>query len=848
MRVAILTAFLLLLDGIVVRSEFNFEVGRRVHERVSAFMGTPIAILRQLDGFRANGGLTLAAPDRDAFLRLNYASLAAFPQLDGIYYGTEDGMFTGHFRGQWFGCKIAWYREPGHSGYAIAAGEGREAAEDPAMEKHYLACVNPLGESVPCQMTPGGKYTRCNALATKAEGGAAPIFDCELKRCADEASQTNCENENWAECQKHIKWCSSYVIEEAPNNMTLGYVARSAHCTNSAGVPTQTQGDVGIEEDKGGGNCYYEDGVTFVDRQLGGDFAYCGGDGKVCNNTFVGALFSSNYDPRWREWYIDTKRKQKPNYSPPYPFFDKLELGITYSVPIYIMQDDGLNVFAGVLAVDYTFNDIANFLQNSFQNSEFVVVIFEQTEPNYYMVASSTGGSTAKVVLADDESKPCPNPQSKEAKDICKVVRVKASEYSNVDVTAAFFSQREAGFPETELVATKTKDEKILYATQSKPFSIEDAGLDWIIMIMTPVETLPQDTLALGNGLAAIITLAVFGFLFCSALVGLLMRNRKEREVIHSDWRFMSAFVGGAALLNISCLSFLGENTDALCLTRMWLIHFFFVFTLSFLFVKTHRIWMLTGRGATRAAISHAQTARMTLPLIGLQTLILLIFTFVDPYKRTEVITTEGSLITHQYVCAHNTPSFFVLMMVYEGGLIIVGCILAFKTRHLDDEFNESKQIILAMYDTAVIGSVGLVVEKTATTYQGEQRIILTLCIFWTSCFASLVFVLPRLLQVRNRRLTGNGRNSRVRVSGLNLNRTPDYMGYNMREAAVAHVDDPKRAPETFNKNELDKEIAVPNDCDERAIVKKGFGEETLAVKGSDEGHLYRRRSSMESC
>merc|ERR1719188_1030471 len=99
----------------------------------------------------------------------------------------------------------------------------------------------------------------------------------------------------------------------------------------------------------------------------------------------------------------------------------------------------------------------------------------------------------------------------------------------------------------------------------------------------------------------------------------------------------------------------------------MWLIHFFFVFTWSLLFVKTYRLWKLVGSGLTRATISHAQTARMTLPLIGLQTLILLIFTFVDPYKRTEIITTEGSLITHQLVCAHNTPSFFVLMMVYEG-------------------------------------------------------------------------------------------------------------------------------------------------------------------------------------
>eukprot|EP00581_Thalassiosira_minuscula_P033328 CAMPEP_0183786912 /NCGR_PEP_ID=MMETSP0739-20130205/67270_1 /TAXON_ID=385413 /ORGANISM="Thalassiosira miniscula, Strain CCMP1093" /LENGTH=521 /DNA_ID=CAMNT_0026030977 /DNA_START=457 /DNA_END=2022 /DNA_ORIENTATION=- len=413
------------------------------------------------------------------------------------------------------------------------------------------------------------------------------------------------------------------------------------------------------------------------------------------------------------------------------------------------MQDDK-NVFAGVLAIDATFEDLTRFLQTNYKGTNTVVAIFEQNEP-HYMIASSTGSSSAKTVLAEDETKPCPKAEINSG--FCKAIRIKASDLisseNEIDhiVSSAFLRQKEEGFPDAELVSTKTNEKMLLYATQSKPFSIEEASLDWTIMIMTPVETEGADQIVKGDTLfGALITVAVLGFVICAFLAGTILYYRNKREVIVSDWRFMTISVGGCALLNLSCLSFLGPNTDALCLTRMWLVHWFFVFALSFLFVKTYRVYKLLGSGYSRVTITHAKAARLTLPLIALQTLILLIFTFVDPNKRNEIIENQGSNITHRYVCSHDTQAFFVVMLTYEGGLILVGCVLAFKTRNLCDEFNESKQIIFAMYDLAVIGSVLLIVSKAVATSQGAQRVLFAVGVFWTTCFASLVFVLPRLI------------------------------------------------------------------------------------------------------
>jgi hypothetical protein len=220
-------------------------------------------------------------------------------------------------------------------------------------------------------------------------------------------------------------------------------------------------------------------------------------------------------------------------------------------------------------------------------------------------------------------------------------------------------------------------------------------------------------------------------------------------------------------MLNLACLSFLGPNTDELCLIRDWLVHFFLVLSLSLLFTKTYRMYKLidSATGFRSTIITHKQAAKLAAPLVLVETLILLVFTFADPSKLTELIYFSGSDITHRLICAHETPAFFITTLIFEGGLILVGCVLAFKTRNMQSEFNESKQIIFSMYDTAVISTIILVVSNIALQYQGQQRLLYSLGIFWITCFAGCVFVLPRTLKFSSRR-SGAGNRSTMSQGG----------------------------------------------------------------------------------
>eukprot|EP00563_Minutocellus_polymorphus_P021157 CAMPEP_0197725082 /NCGR_PEP_ID=MMETSP1434-20131217/6758_1 /TAXON_ID=265543 /ORGANISM="Minutocellus polymorphus, Strain CCMP3303" /LENGTH=223 /DNA_ID=CAMNT_0043310527 /DNA_START=158 /DNA_END=829 /DNA_ORIENTATION=+ len=223
----------------------------------------------------------------------------------------------------------------------------------------------------------------------------------------------------------------------------------------------------------------------------------------------------------------------------------------------------------------------------------------------------------------------------------------------------------------------------------------------------------------------------------------------------------------------------------------------------------------------------------MTLPIMFAQFILLLIFTFVDPSKQHEEIEMSGGDVQQRITCAHNTNALFIIEMLFEGGLVLAGCILAFKSRHLKGDFGEAKQLIIAMYNIAVVGSVVVIVVNVITTGQASKRILIAIGILWGSVFSCCAFVIPRLLQVRDSREAasrsdggrGTKRGANVRVSGLgnsaivsaNSRTSASQVRFGSRKYSSADSDDEmmNRIDEVFSEEEAngDKsqaEQAVP--------------------------------------
>ncbi len=62
-------------------------------------------------------------------------------------------------------------------------------------------------------------------------------------------------------------------------------------------------------------------------------------------------------------------------------------------------------------------------------------------------------------------------------------------------------------------------------------------------------------------------------------------------------------------------------------------------------------------------------------------------------------------------------------------------------------------QLLLTMYNIALVGSVIVVVFVAAEVYQATTRVFITIGILWITVFSSCIFVVPKLFQIRSRKL-----------------------------------------------------------------------------------------------
>lgn len=86
------------------------------------------------------------------------------------------------------------------------------------------------------------------------------------------------------------------------------------------------------------------------------------------------------------------------------------------------------------------------------------------------------------------------------------------------------------------------------------------------------------------------------------------------------------------------------------------------------------------------------------------------------------------------------------------GILLALGCFLAYRTRNLDPVFGEAKQLGLAMYNTAFTMFTTTVLVEKILDEETAQSGIQTIGVVWATMFGATVFVVPRVLQIRDER------------------------------------------------------------------------------------------------
>lgn len=72
--------------------------------------------------------------------------------------------------------------------------------------------------------------------------------------------------------------------------------------------------------------------------------------------------------------------------------------------------------------------------------------------------------------------------------------------------------------------------------------------------------------------------------------------------------------------------------------------------------------------------------------------------------------------------------------------LVMIGCVLAYKTRNLDPRFGEAKQLGFAMYNIAFTGIIIIIISGVVHMDQVNKKMLQTVGVLWGTLFCSSGF------------------------------------------------------------------------------------------------------------
>lgn len=195
-----------------------------------------------------------------------------------------------------------------------------------------------------------------------------------------------------------------------------------------------------------------------------------------------------------------------------------------------------------------------------------------------------------------------------------------------------------------------------------------------------------------------------------SIALAVVMWIYREEDVIRaSSVNFCLIIIFGSILVYSSLFFWEVEPTSRVCMGRAWFGFLGFSLVLGCLTAKNYRIWKIFKNSKLRKIrLSDQQLLFVVLGLLSFDVIILVIWEIVDPmvpYLYTSTLLEENEAF---YDCNSDHLSIWVTILFAEKlALVLLGCLLAFKTRSkVLDKYNESKIIGFSMYNILIIATL----------------------------------------------------------------------------------------------------------------------------------------------
>ncbi len=239
-------------------------------------------------------------------------------------------------------------------------------------------------------------------------------------------------------------------------------------------------------------------------------------------------------------------------------------------------------------------------------------------------------------------------------------------------------------------------------------------------------------------------------FLGCIALVVLFIVWRNKPQIVASSPLFISLIITGGAMMYASLFFWMLETTDFMCNIRLWLLGVGFVLMFSALLVKTWRVWKIfRDKSLKIIKLDNAYLLKIMAVALAIELLVLGLWSgLYPPYAAPVIVDINRPAVNYKYCASAETLPFALVLIVYKGLLIIAAVVLGFSSRKVRSEYNESKFVLISVYNITFASLLLLVLFAINITDRYIDFVIRSVAILWAVTATLCLMLVPKIYYV----------------------------------------------------------------------------------------------------
>ncbi|CAJ1968197.1 unnamed protein product [Cylindrotheca closterium] len=338
---------------------------------------------------------------------------------------------------------------------------------------------------------------------------------------------------------------------------------------------------------------------------------------------------------------------------------------------------------------------------------------------------------------------------------------------------------------------------------------------------------------------------------------------RKARIMVFAQVQFVFIMLFGLLLVALSSIMHAALTPDnTTCLAQVWFVNLGYTCLLGPLIIKVSAInqLMRASRRMRRVRIKPRTLYLQVAALASFVTIFLLVWTFMDPPRPEmfRILVDDGRTVSAQATCSSEDTFWVTGYHFWEGFLILWAFVLAFQSRGVKAEFNESRAVGTMIYSHFVFAALRVIVYLTFDEEPNTNAVATSLLLSLDVISALTIYLLPKWVKGHKQlHKPASNENTRFQITASSFRRegsTTSVTGLNLTNKSNPNSNNSSVSKAFLPSKQLPKSHSTFSYFDDQQNKRKSFDsipestdEEMSGSFGTSDQSKYIRRVSFKT-